>query len=281
VSALEFWAFWGSIEAFYEGWYFPSLWMNLKLTAIQYLAPVLLLLAAGIAAVLLPRLGAVLHWLLALGVISGLGFGTRAGLLLIALPLSILGVLYWFGRVRPRKLAVGAICILPAVTIMICGAVPACRVIRRVDDGYRGSRVIEGNGVRLRWAPAGPGWPERGGDWYQAQNACSSLSRDGTQTANLPQGIWRLPTSDELVRSMVLHGRNVRGSWNASPGVPYYKWTPDKESPLWNAYSPVIYWWTATELGEQAYRFSYNGRALPTLKKARADYYGFRCVTEP
>jgi hypothetical protein len=80
---------------------------------------------------------------------------------------------------------------------------------------------------------------------------------------------------------MVLHGRNVSGSWNAALGVPYYQSTPDKESPLWNPYSLVIYWWTATELGDQAYRFSYNGRALPTSKRSQADYYGFRCVTEP
>jgi hypothetical protein len=48
ISALEFWGYWGSIEAFYEGWYFRSFWMNLELTAIQYLAPVLVLMGAGI-----------------------------------------------------------------------------------------------------------------------------------------------------------------------------------------------------------------------------------------
>jgi hypothetical protein len=47
----------GSIEAFYEGWHFRSFWMNLELTAIQYLAPVLLLMGAAIVAVLVPRWG--------------------------------------------------------------------------------------------------------------------------------------------------------------------------------------------------------------------------------
>ena len=31
------WAFWGIIENFHEGWYYPSLWGNLGLMLSQYL----------------------------------------------------------------------------------------------------------------------------------------------------------------------------------------------------------------------------------------------------
>ena len=279
LMALTFWSFWGSIEAFYEGWYHRSLWMNLGLTVIQYLFPVLVLMVAALTAVLLPRVGGALHGILALAILAR--FRTPAGLVLIAIPLAVLGILYWFGRVQPRKWALYAICFLPTATMIVCGTVPAYRVYERVDDGYRGMRTVAGNEVRLRWAPAGPGWPERGGNWYIAQHSCAYLSSDGAQVADQPQGIWRLPTADELVRSMTLHEQNAGGSWDASRGIPNYRLTPDKESPLWNPYSLVIYWWTATEFNEeQAYRLSYNGRAMVTPKKAGADYYGFRCVAE-
>jgi len=37
-----FWAFWGSEEAFHEGWYSRSLWANVAMTLVQYLGPMLL-----------------------------------------------------------------------------------------------------------------------------------------------------------------------------------------------------------------------------------------------
>ena len=278
-ALLVFWSVWGSIEAFYEGWYYRSLWMNLTLTMVQYLMPVLILMVSAVAGVLWPRFGSLLHVGFALGVAAR--FSTPSGRLLIALPLAGLGTLYWFGRLRNKKLALYGLCGLPIATLILCGAVPAYRVSRRVDDGYRGARVVEGRGVRLRWAPAGPGWPERGSNWHQAQNTCEYLSSDGLSVGDTPKNIWRLPTADELVRSLSLHGANAGGVWD-SRGVPSYQITPDKESPLWDRYSPVIYWWTATEVNEQrAWRFAYNGRAMATIKSSGPAYYGFRCVTEP
>jgi hypothetical protein len=254
--------------------------MNLVLTVIQYLFPVLVLMVAALTAVFFPRLGGGLHGMLSLVIL--VRFRTPAGLVLIALPLAVLGSLYWFGKVQPRKWALFAILCLPIAMMLVCGAVPAYRVYQRVDDGYRGMRTVEGNKVRLRWAPAGPGWPERGGNWYKAQHSCAYLSSDGTQVADQPQGIWRLPTAEELVRSMTLYGRNAGGFWDAARGVPNFQLTPDKESPLWNPYSLIIYWWTATEFNEQqAYLFSYNGHEIPSLKKAGAELYGFRCVADP
>ena len=278
-AVLVLWSFWGSIEAFYEGWYYRSFWMNLSLTVVQYLLPVLILMVAAVSGVLWPRFGALLH--VALALVVAAKFSTPSGRLLIALPLAGLGTLYWFGRLRGKKRALYLLCGLPVLTLLVCGAVPAYRVSQRIDDGFHGARVVEGPGVQLRWAPAGPGWPERGMNWSQAQHACAHLSSDGLSLADKPQNIWRLPTADELARSLTLHGNNAGGVWDARGAASYQK-TPDKESPLWDRYSPVIYWWTATEVNQQkAYRFAYNGRAMATVKSAGPAYYGFRCVTAP
>jgi hypothetical protein len=77
---------------------------------------------------------------------------------------------------------------------------------------------------------------------------CQYLSEDGLTLASMPQHIWRLPTVDEAVRSMARHVQNSGGVWDADIAKATYKTTPDKESPLWNVRSQVIYWWTATEL---------------------------------
>ncbi len=280
TAALVFWSYWGSIEAFYEGWYYRSFWMNVALTIAQYLSPVLMLMTAAVVSVLRPRLGAFLHAILALAAAAILG--TRSGTLWLAFPLAVLAAAYLFGEVHRRKLALLCICGLPAATLIGFGAWPAYQVSQRVDDGNRGARVIEGSGVRLRWAPAGPGWPQTGGNWHKARETCAHLARDGAVVAYSTQSIWRLPTADELVRSMSLHGKNAGGAWNSSRHVPSYRTTPDKESPLWDTHSLVIYWWTATEANSQrAYRFAYNGRAMATIKTAGPAYYGFRCVSDP
>jgi hypothetical protein len=65
TAALVFWSVWGSIEAFYEGWYYRSFWMNVGLTMVQYLSPVLILMIAAVMSVLWHRLGALLHLVLA------------------------------------------------------------------------------------------------------------------------------------------------------------------------------------------------------------------------
>jgi hypothetical protein len=278
-AVLVFWSVWGSIEAFYEGWYYHSLWMNIGLTIVQYLLPVLILMVAAVAGVLWPRFGSLLHVVLAAVVAAK--FSTPSGRLWIALPLAGLGVLYWFGRLPRKRWALYCLCGLPIITLILSGALPAYCVSQRVDDGYRGERIIEGQGVRLRWASAGPGWPARGANWYQAQRACASLSSDGSSVGDKPTNTWRLPTAEELTRSLSFHGANAGGIWD-SRGVPLYRLTPDKESPLWDPYSPVIYWWTATEVDRQrVYRFAYTGRAMATSKSTGPAYYGFRCVTAP
>lgn len=60
----------------------------------------------------------------------------------------------WWRRHLRYLIAIGA----PLLVGLGTAAGPAMRMVRRVDDGNYGARLIQGNGVTLIWAPAGPGW---------------------------------------------------------------------------------------------------------------------------
>jgi hypothetical protein len=273
------WAYWGAIENFHEGWYFASLWSNLGLMFVQYLSPMLIFMLVTLFSIFWPRFGGGLHGLIALLAIGFFQAFSNAATFLIILPLIGLGALYWFGRPQPRRLAVSLAVGLPMLTLIISGISPAIRVSQRVNDGNLQARLVQGNGVELTWAPDGPGWPREGGDWYKARQVCQNLSQDGRALEATHQDIWRLPTVDEAVRSMALHGRNSSGEWDAETAEATYDTTPDKETPLWNLHSQVIYWWTATEIDDKmAYIIVYDGKVWPRSKKFGPEYLGFRCV---
>lgn len=274
-----FWAFWGIVENFHEGWYYEALLSNMGLMLVQYLSPMLVFLGVTLLAIFWPRLGGGLHILLALAAVGFFQAFSNAAALLIILPLIGLGVLYWFGRPYPRWAAVLTAVGLPLLTLIMAGAGPALRVAQRVDDGDRGARLVEGNGVALIWAPAGPGWPDKGMSWDEAQEVCLHLDEAGLVSTADAQQIWRLPTVDEAVRSMARHGRNSGGVWDPERAEAAYKTKPDKESPLWDTHSQVIYWWTASEVDEErAYIIVYDGRVWPRAKELRQGYLGFRCA---
>jgi hypothetical protein len=204
---------------------------------------------------------------------------TNTVVFFLIIPLVGLGLLYGYGRPQPRKVALLLAMGLPVLTLILGGIEPAVRVSQRVDDGNLRARTVKGNGVTLTWAPEGPGWPRAGKDWYEAGEVCRHLAEDGLSTAAEPQGIWRLPTVDEAVRSMARHGHNCGGVWDAASAQASYQTTPDKESPLWNVHSQVIYWWTATEAdGDHAYIIVYDGKVWERKKDFGPDYLGFRCV---
>mgnify|MGYP001815461854 CR=1 FL=1 len=276
-----FWAFWGIIENFHEGWYYHALLANIGLMLAQYLSPMLIFLGITLISIFWPRFGGSLHLILA--VLAALFFNAFSNtvILLLLIPLLGLGALYWFGRPQPRKLAVALAAGLPLLTLIIAGAAPIVRVSQRIDNGNNQARLVPGNGINLIWAPAGPGWPREGANWNKAQEACRHLTEDGLSLASAAQNIWRLPSVDEAVRSMTRHGQNSGGVWDTEQAKAVYQTKPDKESPLWDIYSQVIYWWTATEVDvDHAYIIVYDGRIWPRAKRLSQGYLGFRCVKQ-
>src|SRR5208282_5559612 len=170
---------------------------------------------------------------------------------------------------------------LPLLVVLAFGVEPAIRVAGRMDDGNRGLRLVEGNDLRLEWAPQGPGWPDEGVTWTKAKRRCQYLSANGSTLADTPQDVWRLPTVEEAVKSMARHGHNCGGVWDEELGKAFYVITPDKEAPLWNTRSKVIYWWTATELDEErAYMIVYDGKVWSRQKRFGPSYFSFRAVRD-
>jgi hypothetical protein len=145
------WAFWGSIENFHEGWYYPDLWRNLALMAVQYLPWMLIPMTAGLLALWRPWVGVGAHLSLAGGAVWL--FGTdSAGFTLIAAPVVALAILYAYGRPAPVCRARRLLAVLPLVTWVVSGAYPGWRVLTRPNTVDTSMRRISGNGVDLVWA---------------------------------------------------------------------------------------------------------------------------------
>jgi hypothetical protein len=292
IAIALLWAFWGTIEAFHEGWWQPTLGGRL-LYALMYLTPLAAVLLVTLMAIRLPKLGALLFFLGG-GWFSWFIFSNRwpaidFAVLLSWLPVTLLvvgvGVVWWFGRPEPRRLANLLTIGIPLLLVLVLAVEPLWRVSHRIDDGERGARLVEGNGVALVWAPAGPGWiidASHAASWDEAMDICAHLGPDGQTLSSAPLHIWRLPTVEEAVRSMARHGVNCGGVWDAERGVATYETKPDKETPLWIPYSETIYWWTATETGtEHAWRIVYSGAVYRMRKTLRMGSQGFRAVREP
>lgn len=282
IIITGFWAIWGIIENFHEGWYSTSWISNVGLMLVQYLSPMLVFLAVTLISIFWPKVGSVLHIVLAVFAAWFFQAITNPGIFVLIAPLIGLGVLYWFGRPQPRKLAAILVAGLPLLVLIIAGIEPAWRVSRRYDDGNLQARRVSGNGVDLIWAPQGPGWPSSGTSWEEANEVCLHLNDEGDHLLSETQDIWRLPNIDEAVGSMTRHAENSGGRWNADSAQASYSTRPDKESPLWDVHSQVIYWWTATEADEgHAFIIVYNGQVWPRSKSLNVDYLGYRCVREP
>lgn len=282
--AASFWAFWGVLETFHEGWFGYSVWQNLAMLP-HYLLMTSVFVAAALVGIRWPRVGGGVHIVAALVAIWF--FRAAAPSLLypfIVGPLVAMAVGYWLGRPRPVRWAAAAVIGLPLLTIIVFGAEPAYRVSQRLDDGNIGARRIAGNGVELIWAPKGPGWPDDGLTWQEAKTRCRYLTEDGMALADAPQDIWRLPTAEEAVRSMHRQGQNCGGTLNTLNTSVFratYKVRPDKESPLWDIHSPIIYWWTATELNDvEALIIVYDGKVWPRPKSFKMSSLAFRAVRD-
>lgn len=207
---------------------------------------------------------------------------STATIQMIVAPAVLIGLGFAYGRPSPKVWAYRVMTLLPLLTVLVVGAGPAWKVSMRVDDGDRGLRHLSANGVDLIWAPQGPGWPTQGMNWHDALERCKYLAEDGTSIADTPQDVWRLPTVEEAVRSQCIHGNNSGGNWDATTATASYSQSPDKESPLWDIGSQVVYWWTATEVNdEQAYIIVYDGKVWLRSKNFGPAYLAFRAVKSP
>jgi hypothetical protein len=335
ILVTSFWTLWGMGEMYYEGWWGP--WT----VRLRYLVFGFACLVLTLVVLTWPRLGG---WLIILisGAFTAWWWGPAAlrgqltlrrvwsqfpisGLLVIVGALFLLEGRYWrqrraegwtppkswFRRNLHYVLAIG-LPLLVAVTVSVYN-LPI--VLTRVDDGDRGARLIEGNGVTLVWAPEGPGWNWKqpwGGypSWdhialyavppvgirdkpgyeglhatskdMEATGLCRYLSEDGLTLMAEPQDIWRMPTTDEIVRSLAKHGQNAGCDWDGETGWADCEITPDKETPLWAPNQPPIYYWSGDEYDEQrAYYISNNGSVARQPKDWGNPRHSYRCVREP
>ena len=123
----------------------------------------------------------------------------------------------------------------------------------------------------------------KGISWGKANEICRYLSEDGMVIMKEEQNIWRLPAVNEAVRSMMIHKENAGGVWSADKKSAKYDKKPDKESPLWDVHSKVIYYWTAdTSVKDEtrAYIIVYHGGVFDKRKTDSQDYLSFRAVKD-
>ena len=167
IALTTFWTYWGLGEAFHEGWW--GAWYN----PLPYLAPAAALLVLTIVGIRWPRRGGwaiiiagggIFVWWL---VMSDLTATNVLRAFLLGGLASLVGVLFlrearrqqrlksdgwtpprqkWYRRNLQYLLAIG----LPLVVTIAVSIHWAPILLSRVDDGDRGTRLIEGNGVSDR-----------------------------------------------------------------------------------------------------------------------------------
>ena len=336
IVTTSLWTAWGTGEMYYEGWGLPFP------QPFAYLIPAAICLLFTLLVITWPRIGG---WLLIVagGLFTAWWWTMQArragrlnlGAMLVMFPVSgmivVTGVLFlfearhrrlrraeakrpflrWIARSLHYVLGLG----IPLLVFFVYSAFQLPAVLDRVDDGDRGARLIEGNGVTLVWAPAGPGWNwKQPGGWnpswddialyglppvgldekpdyedrhatmadMQATGLCRYLAEDGMTLMDEPQDIWRMPSTDEMVRSLVKRGENAGCAWDGEEGRVTCRVWPDKETPLWSSEQSAIYYWTGDEFdAEQAWYVSYNGWARSQPKGWGNPRHGHRCVREP
>ncbi|MDD5660080.1 MAG: DUF1566 domain-containing protein, partial [Actinomycetota bacterium] len=264
------------------GWYSKSIWENIAMMFVQYWLFTLVFIIIGLVSVRFSKAS------LPLCIVIGIGaaiFFSRASFsalwAMFIIPLTVIGLLFFFGRAKPRRLAYILLMALPMSVLIITSIFGIVKLSGRIDDGDYGQRRVEAEGVCLIWAPRGPGWPDNGVSYYKAKEICAHLSEDGSSILDEEVGIWRLPTVEEAVASQMLHEENAGGAWDPENKKARYKLTPDKETPLWDPHSKIIYYWTDTiATRNSAYIIVYNGGVFPRRTESLYDYLSFRAVKD-
>ena len=77
-------------------------------------------------------------------------------------------------------------------------------------------------------------------------------------------------------------GENAGGVWDDAAQTARYEITPDKETPLWDTHSQIIYYWTQTQSGKgKAYIIVYDGGVFARNRDSVYGYLSFRAVKDP
>lgn len=273
---INFWTYWGINEAFHEGWYHTSLTQNILLTLTQYLSIPIILLTITIIAINYKKIGTTL--ILATSIFTLFFFKSNAGRILIFIPLLLFAAGFYFGKFKNKKIIIYSIIISFIIIVSTFGIPQMIRVENRYNDNDFGLKTIYGNEINLTWAPQGEGFPLKGTDWETAKEICSKLNENANHLNDNATNIWRLPTKEEIIKSLTKNNTNAKGHIDNS-GITQYQTKPDKETPLWNPNSQIIYYWTSDSANEEtAYLVAYNGIILQRNKNSAADYQGYRCV---
>ena len=275
---ISVWSYWGINEAFHEGWYHTSILQNLSLTFIQYLSIPIVFLVLSLVALNYKKIGVGLF--IAMGIFAMFFFNSNAGRILIFIPLLLFALGFYFGEYKHKKIITLSFVIIFILIILSFGIPQLIKVENRFNDYNFGTRIIVGNNVELVWTSQGVGFPLEGTNWQTAKDNCARLNEQGTKLEDNIVNIWKLPSRDELIRSMTRKNNNAKGFIDDF-GIAQYQIKPDKETPLWNPHSKVIYYWTNESKNEkQAFLVAYNGYILERSKNSGANYQGYRCIKE-
>ena len=115
----SFWAYWGAFENFHEGWYAASVWDNILMMLFQYLLFSIIFVLLALVSLKWKTVGLIAHLLLGgfcIWFFSGASFSVLG--ILIIIPFTVLGVLYYVGKPKPKKWAYRLIVLVP-LTIII------------------------------------------------------------------------------------------------------------------------------------------------------------------
>jgi hypothetical protein len=135
-----------------------------------------------------------------------------------------------------------------------------------------------------------PGYTERNATEIdmQVMGLCRYLSEDGTTLLHEAQEIWRMPSTDEIARSLVRKGEIAGCIWDGVSMHAECNIQPNKDTPLWAPESSVIYFYSADEYDEDlAWYVPYTGGSLyggvigHQKKTDGNSRHGYRCVKNP
>ncbi|MCX8095360.1 MAG: hypothetical protein N3D74_04165 [Caldisericia bacterium] len=303
-------------EMFHEGWYKPFEWIYFLLPSIiTILLSIISILYPKIGGVLIIIFGGIFSITVLSRIIS---INTLSLKIIISwIPVTFLFILMGFLFIYESKKKqiskkiklkrVLYLILINLIIIFLFGVPLFIRNINRFNDGYRGERKIKGFEIELIWSGEGVAFhfKSKGNlSWneialygkgeigfegkkfiyatkkdFEKYNMFRYINYEGTELTDKIYDFWRLPTIDELTRSMYRKGKCVGVPWNGKEGKQNYEITPDKETPLWLTNEPVIYYLSSTEANDkEIYTISYNGCVIKRDKSFVIGSLGFRAV---